>query len=288
MCKWSVGPRSNALRPSLIKRFGVWTAISIVVTAGTAAWGQTASDKATARQLATQGIQSYQQGKHAEALDLLQRAEQLYDAPVHLVYIARTQAALGKLVEASETYRRLVRTDLAAGAPQAFKDAVSDAQRELLQLEPKIPSLRIDVNPSDIKGLQLRVDGEVVSSVVIGINRPTNPGKHTIEAAAANYDTAMASVELAPSSKQAITLQMRARPGTPAPVAVGTGGTAALSPTIETGATTAAAGTSPQPAQVQPLQCHSTNHPKSSSACAAFWRLPVANCASVELTLNHS
>jgi tetratricopeptide (TPR) repeat protein len=125
---------------------------------------QTAADKATARQLATQGIQSYQQGKNAEALELLQKAEQLYDAPIHLVYIARAQAALGKLVEASETYRRLVRIDLPAGAPQAFKDAISDAHKELPQLEPRIPSLRIDVNPSEAEGLKLKIDGEQLSN----------------------------------------------------------------------------------------------------------------------------
>ena len=253
MRKRSVGPRSNALQPSLIKRVGVRTALAIIVTAASTAWGQSAADKATARQLATQGIQFYQQGKHAEALDLLQRAEQLYDAPVHLIYIARTQAALGKLVEASETYRRLVRTDLPAGAPQAFKDAVSDAQKELQQLEPKVPSLRIDVSPADIKGLQLKIDGEILSSVVIGINRPTNPGKHTVEAAAANYDTATASVELSASGKQTVTLQMRPRPGAPAPVAVGAGGAPTQSPVVETGGTTAAGGPKGlQPVPVEP------------------------------------
>jgi hypothetical protein len=169
--------------------------------------------------MATQGIQYFQQGKNAEALDLLQRAEQLYDAPVHLIYIARTQAALGKLVDASETYRRLIRTELAAGAPQAFKDAVSDAHKELQQLEPKIPSLRIEVVPTDAKGLQLKVDGEVVSSVVIGINRPTNPGKHGIEAAATDFDTSSTIVDLAVGAKQTVTLQLRARPGAQASVA---------------------------------------------------------------------
>ena len=222
------------------------------MTAASAAWGQSAADKATARQLATQGIQFYQQGKHAEALDLLQRAEQLYDAPVHLIYIARTQSALSKLVEASETYRRLVRTDLPAGAPPAFKDAVADAQKELQQLEPKIPSLRIDVSPADIKGLQLKLDGEVVSSVVIGINRPTNPGKHTVEAAAANFDTATANVELSPAGKQTVTLQMRPRPGAPAPVAVGAGATTVLPPTVETGGTAAPVGAAPQTVPVEP------------------------------------
>jgi hypothetical protein len=198
-----------------------WGVVVLGITTSAVAMGQPAADKATARQLATQGIQYYQQGKHADALDLLQRAEQLYDAPVHLIYIARTQAALGKLVEASETYRRLVRTDLAAGAPQAFKDAVADAQKELQQLEPKIPSLRIEVTPTDAKGLQLKLDGEVVSSVVIGINRPTNPGKHSVEAAAADFDSATASVELVAGGKQTVTLQMHPRPGAPAPVVAG-------------------------------------------------------------------
>lgn len=212
-----------------LKRAGCGSVLALALAAQPAL-AQSAADKATARQLATQGIQYYQQGKHAEALDLLQRAEQLYDAPVHLIYIARTQAALGKVVEASETYRRLVRTDLPAGAPQAFKDAVSDAQKELQQLEPKIPSLRIDVVPSDAKGLQLKLDGEVVSTVIVGINRPTNPGKHTIEAAAANYESATATVDLAPGGKQTVKLQMRSSPGAPAPVGTTSAATAGTQP----------------------------------------------------------
>jgi hypothetical protein len=163
--------------------------------------------------LATQGIQSYQHGKNAEALELLQKAEQLYDAPVHLIYIARAQAALGKLVEASETYRRLVRVDLPVGAPQAFKDAVSDAQKELQQLEPRIPSLRIDVIPSEATGLKLKLDGELLSAVVVGINRPTNPGKHTVEVSANGYESASASVELAQGATKSVTLRMKAKPG---------------------------------------------------------------------------
>ena len=59
-----------------------------------AAFAQSAADKATARQLASEGIELYQKGSYAEALDKLERAEALFDAPVHLLYIARTQAKL--------------------------------------------------------------------------------------------------------------------------------------------------------------------------------------------------
>lgn len=176
------------------------------------AFAQTAADKATARQLATQGIRQFHAGKNADALELLLKAEQLYDAPVHLIYIARAQAALGKWVDAAETYRRLQRVDLAANAPQAFKDAVTDAHKELPLLEPKIPSLKIDVQPADAAGLQLKVDGESVSTVVIGINRPMNPGKHLVEASANAYEPASATVDVPQASKQAVTLRLKAKP----------------------------------------------------------------------------
>ena len=213
MSKFCVGLAASGRRRISITNLGHWAAVAIVLFANVPAFAQSAADKATARQLATQGIQYYQQGKNSDALELLQKAQQLYDAPVHLIYIGRAQAALGKLVEAAETFRRLIRTDLPAGAPQAFKDAVSDAHKELQTLEPKIPSLRIDVAPANAAGIQLKLDGEPLSAVVVGINRPTNPGKHTVEVTATGFETASGSVELAHGVKQAISLQLKPKPG---------------------------------------------------------------------------
>src|SRR5579883_2443273 len=50
------------------------------------------------------------------------RAEALVHAPTHLLYIARTEAKLGQLVEASETYARIQHEALAPDAPKAFVD----------------------------------------------------------------------------------------------------------------------------------------------------------------------
>ena len=66
------------------------------------ALAQSAADKATARNLATAGIKLYQQQKFEEALDKLKRAQELYDAPVHLLYMARCYVKLNKLVEGAE------------------------------------------------------------------------------------------------------------------------------------------------------------------------------------------
>ena len=227
MSRFRVGSAPSYQRRAPSSIWGCVAVVALGLFSAYPALAQSAADKATARQLATQGIQYYQQGKNAEALELLQKAEQLYDAPIHLVYIARAQAALGKLVEASETYRRLVRIDLPAGAPQAFKDAVSDGHKELPQLEPRIPSLRIDVNPSEAEGLKLKIDGEQLSSVVIGINRPTNPGRHFVEVSAIGYESASSSADLALGGKQTVSLRMKRKPG----VALSVGASEAGAPT---------------------------------------------------------
>src|SRR5688572_16146702 len=127
--------------------------ITACVLAAAPCLAQTAADKATARKLAGEGIELYQAGKYGEALDKLERAEQLYDAPVHLLYIARTQAKLDKPVDAAETYRRLVRVKLEPDAPEAFTQAVDDAKKELPEVEAAVPTLRLEVTPANAPNL---------------------------------------------------------------------------------------------------------------------------------------
>ncbi|MBI3206535.1 MAG: hypothetical protein IT377_09245 [Polyangiaceae bacterium] len=173
---------------------------------------QTAADKATARQLATEGIELYKAGKFSEALDKLDRAEQLYDAPVHLIYIARANAQLGQYVEAAEAYRRLVRTQLPDNAPAVFKEAVADAKKELPDVEPKIASLRVDVEPRDIKALKLEIDGAAVSSAALGVDRPANPGTRKITASAPGYKSVEQTLELKPGEKKKLALTLEPDP----------------------------------------------------------------------------
>jgi hypothetical protein len=186
------------------------------------ALGQSAADKSTARRLATEGIELHGQGKYAEALDRLQRAQSLYDAPVHLLYIARVQAKLNQVVEASETYRRLVRVELAPNAPAAFRDAVDAGKREVSEVEARIAWLRVEIDPANVTGLELTIDGQEVSAAVVGVERPANPGRHTVRATAPGYGTAEASVDLAEAEKKSVDLRLTRDPkatATPGPAA---------------------------------------------------------------------
>jgi hypothetical protein len=200
--------------------WGVALLLALATLASThVAPAQSAADKSTARDLAIAGIAAYDDGKYADALDKLERAEALYDAHVHLVYIARCQVALGKLVEASESYRALGRKPLPPGASEAVRNAQVQGAKELEALEPRIPYLRILVEPADAPDLQLILNGEPVAAATIGVERPANPGETVLRVGATGYKWAEARVTLAEGAHESVTVTLEEGP--PAPAAPG-------------------------------------------------------------------
>lgn len=145
----------------------------------------------------------------------MERAEALFDAPVHLLYIARSQQKLGQLVEASETYRKLVRVPVEASASHTFKEAVESGQRELPQVEARIGAIRIEVEPKTPNGLALSIDGRPVPLALAGVDRPTDPGHHTVRAEAPGFDPAEVSVELKDGEKRPVALKLAPAGSTP-------------------------------------------------------------------------
>jgi hypothetical protein len=93
---------------------------------------------------------------------------------------------LGKLVEAQESYETLTHRELPPGAPEPFREAVEIGKRELADLQPRIPTLRIEVRPAPatLRNLALSINGRPLPIEVIGIARPINPGTYQITASA--------------------------------------------------------------------------------------------------------
>jgi hypothetical protein len=153
--------------------------LSLLLPAGRAA-AQSDEDKAAARMLATQGAEALGGSKYGEALDLVSRAEQMFHAPTHLLLIARSQVGLGRLVAAKESYLKLTREELAAGAPPAFKRAQQEGKDEMTALDAKIASLRIAVEGGGQQKFTVKMDDQPVSPALLGVYRPVDPGKHEI------------------------------------------------------------------------------------------------------------
>lgn len=171
-----------------------------------------AADKANARSLATEGIELYNEGRYADALDRLQRAQSLFDAPMHLLYIARAQVKLGQLVEASETYRRLIRVELSQETPSAVREAVESADAELDGVEARVSALRIEIVPANEPGLVVSIDDKPVSPAAIGVDRPMNPGQHRIRASVPDGRRVETTIELADGAREALRLELTRTP----------------------------------------------------------------------------
>ena len=196
--------------------------LSLILAAG-AASAQTDQEKAAARELATQGQAALAKQQYAQALDLVTRAQAIVNAPTHLHMIAEAQVGLGKLVAAQETYLKLIRMDLPATAPAAFKNAQAAAREELAAVEPKIAQLRIVLDGLGSRSATVKMDDQAVPGALIGVYQPVDPGKHQVSVVVGAQAPVTAAVELQPAEKKDVHLTV---PDAGAAAAGGDAGTA--------------------------------------------------------------
>jgi hypothetical protein len=162
-----------------MKLFAVIVFFGILVPAGATAEPSSA-DRATARALGLDAEAALAAKDYATAADLYARADALFHAPTLLLGLARAQVGLGKLVDAQETYQRIVTEAVPASAPPVFAEAVASAEKELATVMPRIAWLTITVTgaPSPT----VRLDDAVVPPAALGVRRAVDPGTHTIVA----------------------------------------------------------------------------------------------------------
>lgn len=165
-------------------------------------------ERSGARETARRGLEAFGQKRFADALDLFKRAESVVHAPTHLLYIARSAVELGQLVLARETYMKIVREQLPANAPSAFKEATTAASSELSALEPRIPKLRIVLQGDPKQGAQITLDERPLSNALVGVAIPIDPGKHAVRATAPGVRPASVEVTVPESTEQVAELKL--------------------------------------------------------------------------------
>ena len=162
---------------------------------------------AAARTIGVEGLKLAEGGNCKDAIEKLDRAEKLHHAPTTLFKLGECNIKLGHLVLGSEHLRRLTRETLDPKAPPAFVTAQKNAQKLLDETTPKIAQLHVTVTLA-APGLQpqVTIDGEAVPPAMVDLDRPTDPGAHTVEATAQGYLKATQQVTLKEGEKKAITL----------------------------------------------------------------------------------
>jgi hypothetical protein len=212
-----------------------------VLTSATPAYAQDAGsqDIAQARQLGQQAQAAYDKGDFVESEKLWSAAAKLYtQAPTLTLGLARTQAKLGKVVAAQESYNKIVREwGNNPNPPPAFKDAVEAAKNEVGAVSAKVASVTVSVegptNPV------VTIDGQAVPAAALGLKRPVDPGSHKVSATADGYKPADTTFSVAEGGSAAASLKMEKDPNAVAAVpggpAAGTGPSSPSEPGADTG-----------------------------------------------------
>lgn len=148
--------------------------------------GDSEIEIANARQLAIQGIDAVENGNCKAGEPLLERAEKLHHATVHLQYIARCRLAAGRLVAATEMWRQIIREGAPSGSSPAVQAAIAEANSQLPHTLPRLASTTVKAN-SEYRDIKVIVDGVAVRPELLGAAQVIDPGEHRIEAEAPGY-----------------------------------------------------------------------------------------------------
>jgi hypothetical protein len=186
-----------------------WTSLVVclaISSVGPAAAADQTRDRAAARAAADAGADAFEQNDYAQALELFTRAEQLFHAPPHLLFMARSLEKLGRLVEAREAYLKLASEKLAASAPTAFKRAQASGEAELNGIEGRLSYVTLKVRGDRDETAVPTMDGAELPSAMIGIPMPVDPGTHKFSARNEQSGSPVVTVTLQEGARQTVEL----------------------------------------------------------------------------------
>jgi hypothetical protein len=175
------------------------------------------ADRATARALAEEGNKALNAKNYALAEDRFRRADALVHAPSLVVDHARALVGLGRLAEAYARYDSARSEPLAPGAPAAFRRAVAEAERAVVELAPKIAWLKISVTgPADPL---VRLGERELSAAALSAPVPADVGEVVVKVEADGYVSKEASVTLVAKQKAELSVELEPVPVAPEVVA---------------------------------------------------------------------
>ncbi|HVY46182.1 MAG TPA: hypothetical protein VHB21_09900, partial [Minicystis sp.] len=167
----------------------------------------TAADKETARSLMDEADKTVDAKDSAAALKNYLAADAIMNVPTTAIEVARTEIALGQLVEARETALRIGRMPKGKREPAAFSKARAEADAMTSDLAARIPSLEIRIEglPPGARA-HVTIDGAAVPDATLGLPRKTNPGGHVLVATAPGFAEVKQSVTLAEKQELPVVL----------------------------------------------------------------------------------
>jgi len=170
--------------------------------------GSGGETRQSADSLTKSAIAAYEHRDYAGALALLKRASVVAASPVVGLYVARTHAALGQLVEAAGDYSAVVDGTEEKDESSSSLHVSEHARDELAQLRPRIPLVEFALGDSELRSRNLRlvVDGKMVHP---GTPAQVDPGHHEVVASDADGEKTRLDFEIGEGESKTIGLSWR-------------------------------------------------------------------------------
>ncbi|MFO0588976.1 MAG: tetratricopeptide repeat protein [Polyangiaceae bacterium] len=240
--RWCRSPRGRAL-----SAIAAALALVVVLPEGAAradsppaASKDKEKEKEAARALAEQGYDLFTDGKYIEAAQKLDEAEAIFHAPTHLELAGRALEKAGKLLAARDRYQRAVAEAPSPKWSKGFQKSYADAQRELLALKPRIPTLQIKLSGVEPDKASVTVDGASSSAADYASPRDVDPGAVTLQIDAPGMASEVRDLTLKEGEKRSIDVTLRARVDGRGPLAPGVIGVSVGAVSLAIGAVTGA------------------------------------------------
>jgi hypothetical protein len=160
----------------------------------------TTAERETARSLMDEADSFRAAGDLTRALERYQAADAIMHVPTTGLEVARTQAQLMHLVDATATAIEVANSTPGTNEPALFVQARTTAQAMVEALRPRVPSLTLKVEPLGVV-YELRIDNVLVPEGAHGLPYKLDPGDHLILVQAPGYRSITERLLLAESQR---------------------------------------------------------------------------------------
>jgi hypothetical protein len=198
------------------RRIAAAVLLLALITSKVALAAPSGTDRETARTLLDDGRARTARGDLKGALEAFKGADALMHVPTTGMFVARTQAALGLLVEARETASRVKHLPESKSEPKAFRHARVEAEEFAGQLGLRLATLAVRLRPEG-RAADVSIDDAAIPAETLAIARKVNPGHHVIVAKVEGRERRV-EIDLAEQESKEITLDVT--PPAPAPAEV--------------------------------------------------------------------
>jgi hypothetical protein len=161
--------------------------------------------------LVESAIRAFERHDYPVALSLFKRASVSAPSLTVRLYLARSRAALGQLVDAAADYRSVVAAEV-CDESSSERQALALARDELAQLRPRIPSVEIALGEAEQRSRNLRLlvdDRPIQFSVPVAVD----PGRHEVIASDAEGEQSRLGFEIREGEAKTLGMTWRSLAG---------------------------------------------------------------------------